>query len=105
MRHYNIFLIIIFFQTIFFFSFVKAAIQNSIIVKVGDEIVTSYELESKIKTTLLINGVEFNQTNINRVKNNSRFLKYFGNKVRNSILTKKILASRSIESSPIITNI
>ena len=71
MRHYNIFLIIIFFQTIFFFSFVKAAIQNSIIVKVGDEIVTSYELESKIKTTLLINGVEFNQTNINRVKNNS----------------------------------
>ena len=32
---------------------VHSSIKNSIIAKVGDQIITSYELENKIKTTLV----------------------------------------------------
>ena len=45
-----------------------SSIENNIIVKVGDEIVTSVELENKIKITLLLSREEKSQQNINRVK-------------------------------------
>ena len=45
-----------------------SSIKNNIIVKVGDEIVTSVELENKIKITLLLSREEKSQQNINRVK-------------------------------------
>tara|TARA_B100000941_G_scaffold290022_1_gene270828 strand:+ start:1102 stop:2046 length:945 start_codon:yes stop_codon:yes gene_type:complete len=44
--------------------------QNTkIIAKVGGEIVTSFELENKIKTTLFLAGEDLSQRNINSIKN------------------------------------
>ena len=49
---------------------VSHAFNNTkIIAKVGNEIITSFELENKIKTTLLLSGEEINQKNINGIKN------------------------------------
>ncbi len=54
---------------IFFFNSVSAASTNfNIIAKVGHEIITSYELENKIKVTLFLAGEELNQSNINEIK-------------------------------------
>ena len=49
-------------------SELQSLIKNKIIVRVGNEIVTSYELENKIKTTLFLNKEELSQNNINKVK-------------------------------------
>ena len=56
---------------IFFISksnIVYASIKNSIIAKVGNEIITSFELENKIKTILFFSNQELNQNNVNQVK-------------------------------------
>ena len=47
---------------------VIASIDNKIIVKVGEEIITSYELKNKILTTLFLSGQEINQSSINNLK-------------------------------------
>tara|TARA_B100000963_G_scaffold360919_1_gene393871 strand:- start:1179 stop:2132 length:954 start_codon:yes stop_codon:yes gene_type:complete len=47
---------------------VYASIKSSIIAKVGNEIVTSFELENKIKTILFFSNQEVNQKNIDQVK-------------------------------------
>ena len=49
-------------------SVLYSSIKNNIIVRVGNEIVTSYELENKIKTLLFLNKDELSQNNINKVK-------------------------------------
>ena len=51
------------------YSISHALNNTKIIAKVGNEIITSYELENKIKTTLLLSGEEINQKNINGIKN------------------------------------
>lgn len=45
--------------------------EIKIIAKVGNEIITSLELESKIKSILLLSGEKLNQENINNIKNRS----------------------------------
>ena len=50
---------------------VIASIDNKIIVKVGEEIITSYELKNKILTTLFLSGQEINQSSINNLKKQS----------------------------------
>lgn len=50
---------------------VLASIDNKIIVKVGEEIITSYELKNKILTTLFLSGQEINQSSINNLKKQS----------------------------------
>ena len=47
---------------------VHSSINNKIIAKVGNEIITSYELENKIKTILFLSKKQINQENINNVK-------------------------------------
>ena len=47
---------------------ISSKIKNNILVKVGDQIITSFELENKIKTTLLLTNSEINQNNINSLK-------------------------------------
>ena len=49
-------------------SVLYSSIKNNIIVRVGNEIVTSYELENKIKILLFLNKDELSQNNINKVK-------------------------------------
>jgi peptidyl-prolyl cis-trans isomerase SurA len=57
-------LIIIFFK----FNYSYSSINNKIIVKVGNEIVTSHELENKIRTILFLSNQQIDQVNINKVK-------------------------------------
>ena len=45
------------------------AIETKLIAKVGDQIISSYDLENKIKTLLFLNNQELNQSNIDIAKN------------------------------------
>ena len=45
-----------------------ASIQNKILVNIGNQIITSYELKNRVKTILILNNKELNQENINRTK-------------------------------------
>ena len=45
-----------------------ASIQNKILVNIGNQIITSYELKNRVKTILVLNNKELNQENINRTK-------------------------------------
>ena len=66
MRIKIIFLINLVFVT---FSFnVDAVKNNSILVKVGNEIITSHEVKNKILINLVLNKKEINQANINEQK-------------------------------------
>ena len=44
---------------------------NKIVIKIGNEIITNYEIKNKILTTLILSGKEINQNNINALKKNS----------------------------------
>lgn len=45
-----------------------ASVENKIIINVGSQIISSYELKSKIRNTLFISEQEINQTNIDDIK-------------------------------------
>lgn len=47
---------------------VYAEIKNSIIAKIGNEIITNFDIENKIKTNLYLSGEEINQQNVNKIK-------------------------------------
>ena len=62
-----------YFLIIFFFTFHEinisfSSVKNSIIAKVGNEIITLIELENKINTTLILANQEINQENIDKLK-------------------------------------
>ena len=52
----------------FFPNIALAKIENKIIVKVQDQIITNYEIKNKILTTLVLNKQEINQYNIDSLK-------------------------------------
>ena len=54
---------------IFFLSNLYASNTTKIVAKIGNEIITSFELENKIKTTLFLSNFELSQKNIDEVKN------------------------------------
>ena len=45
-----------------------ASIKNKILVNIGNQIITSYELKNRVKTILVLNNKELNQENVNRTK-------------------------------------
>ena len=45
-----------------------AKIQNKIVLKVNNEIITDYELKNKILSLIMLSGEELNQKNINKLK-------------------------------------
>ena len=45
-----------------------ASTQNKILINVGNQIITSYELKNRVKTILILNNKELNQDNINKTK-------------------------------------
>jgi len=45
-----------------------ASIQNKILVNIGNQIITSYELKNRVKTILVLNNKELNQENIDKTK-------------------------------------
>ena len=52
-----------------FLSFSNAEIKNSILVKVGNEIITSLDLRNEILTSLIVNKIDVTQENIDASKN------------------------------------
>ena len=50
---------------IFLHTSIVQAVENKIILKVENLIVTSFELKNKIKTDLILRKMEINQKNIN----------------------------------------
>ena len=58
---YNFFLILILFP-----NFLSAKIENKIIIKVENEIITNYEIKNKILVTLFLAGEKINQDNIDK---------------------------------------
>ena len=69
----NFFAKIIFFILIYLSNvdFLYASYKNKIIVKVGNEIITEYEIKNKILGSLILTNEEINQENINRLKKQS----------------------------------
>ena len=51
-----------------FFGSLQANVKNKIIVKVGNEIVTNFELKNKILTNIFLSKKELNQENIDILK-------------------------------------
>ena len=67
---------LIFLITIIFFLFLSFnkfvyALDNKIILKVEDEIITNYDLKNKILSTLILSNQKINQENINKLKKQS----------------------------------
>ena len=66
-----IFLITIIFFLFSIFNKFVYAINNKIILKVEDEIITNYDLKNKIISTLILSNQQINQENINKLKKQS----------------------------------
>ena len=60
-------LVLLFFFLSLFFSNILAN-ENKIIVKIDNQIITSYELKNKILTNIILLNEELNQNNINKNK-------------------------------------
>lgn len=66
----KIFLIKILIYFIFFPSFESIAkINNQIVAKIGNEIITAVDVENEIKIMIILNQKEFTQNNVNQFKN------------------------------------
>ena len=79
---------------IIFFSFaieVSGKVSNSIILKVGNQIVTEGDLRNEILTNLILNKKEINQENINISKNSAL------NSLKNYYLKKNEIEKYKIE--------
>lgn len=46
----------------------EASVENKIVIKVGNKIITSLEIKNKINTELVLRNLEVNQSNINKMK-------------------------------------
>ena len=66
-RLINILLLV--FLNNFIFLNAYTQIENTIVVKIGEKVVTSVDLQNKIYTSLFVNKQEFTQKNIDAVKN------------------------------------
>ena len=78
-----VFILLIFFPN----TFSAAAMKNDIIVKINNNIVTTYELKNKLKTSLILSDQEINQENIN--ENKQQALNYLINlKIKKNELDK-----------------
>lgn len=65
------YLVILFFFTSYISELFGEEAQNKIVLKVGNEIITSYEIKNKILTNLILNNIDITQNNIDKAKNQS----------------------------------
>ncbi len=63
-------ILILIFLNFYFLSFeiLNAKIKNNIVVKVGSEVVTNFEVKNKILSSLIVSNTEISQENINKIK-------------------------------------
>ena len=65
----NLYLFILLILINFFYNEpISAKLENNIVLKVENEIITKYEIKNKILSSLVLSGQEINQENINRYK-------------------------------------
>ena len=84
------------------FSF--AAVENKILVNVGNQIITSYELKNRVKTILILNNKEVNQENVNTTKKEAlNFLINY--KLKKGEILKFKIDSQNISISEYLENI
>ena len=70
MKKFNLtFISLIIFLNSSIFLMLHAKINNNIVVKVGESLVTSIDIQNEIVTNLVINKKEITQENINNYKN------------------------------------
>ena len=85
------FILVFFLFYLFFQSYLYAGIKTTIIAKVGNEIITSFEIKNRILGTLIVSNNEINQSNIDSLKE----------KVLNDLINLKLkkneLSNRKIE--------
>ena len=68
------FLFILKYSKIFFLIFLLfcgnsyANLNNKILIKVEDKVITNFDIKNKIISSLILSGQEINQTNINKLK-------------------------------------
>ncbi len=60
--------IILCFYLFLFHNFADAKINNKIVVKIENQIITNYEIKNKILVSLILDNKEINQANINNLK-------------------------------------
>ncbi len=99
-------LVIIFFLFIFVFreSNVYSEINNKIIAKVGDQIISSYELKNKIKLILFLSKQELNQSNIDQIKKVA-LRSLIDNKLKkNEVVTNKIQIENNVNVKNFLKN-
>ncbi len=65
------FFIVLFLFNFFLYNGSYAEINNKIIVKVGNKIITSLDIQNKILSSLILTGNNVNQENINKLKKKS----------------------------------
>ena len=68
MRNLTIFILLIIFN-ISNLEYSYSSIDNKVLVKVGNQIISSYELKDKIKTKIFLSNQQLTQENINKYKN------------------------------------
>lgn len=66
MRYLKIFSILVFY--ILYFTQLNASLENKIVVKVGDKIITEFDIKNKILTSLILAEQNINQANIDALK-------------------------------------
>ena len=59
---------VIFFFLLNFETSAFGVIQNKILIKIENEIISSYELKNKINTLIVLSNKEINQSNIDKIK-------------------------------------
>ena len=70
MRKFNLIIILfyIFLSNVFYLN-LNAGIKNSIVVKVGETLITAVDIQNEVLTGLVIEKKEISQENINNYKN------------------------------------
>ncbi len=85
-------------------NFCFAAIENKILVNVGNQIITSYELKNRVKTILVLNNKEINQENVNTTKKEAlNFLINY--KLKKGEILKFQIDSNNVSISEYLINI
>ena len=65
MRNFYLFIFFYFFN---FHQLVFASLENSIVVKIDNQIITNFDIKNKILRTLILSSKELNQKNIDNLK-------------------------------------
>lgn len=88
----------------FFTTNLASEIDNKIVVKVENEVITSYEIKNKILTTLFLANQEINQSNVNKYKK-SAIDQLILNRLKSIELSKYKIKNNDIKTSEYLNSI